>query len=90
MASWSWAVAVDPLVLLAILATVFGGTVLALKSLRRLLRKVEEFLEDWRGSEARPGVAARPGVMERLSVSELHIIDISSRVNEVVDRLNNS
>jgi len=31
-----------------------------------ILRKITEFLEDWRGEPARPGYAKRPGVMERL------------------------
>lgn len=30
------------------------------------LNMVREFLEDWRGEEARPGYSKRPGVMERL------------------------
>lgn len=32
----------------------------------KTLRMVNEFLEDWRGEEARPGYHKRPGVMERL------------------------
>lgn len=34
--------------------------------LRRLMRRLDNLLEDWNGSEARPGVPRRPGVMERL------------------------
>jgi hypothetical protein len=30
------------------------------------LNMIREFLEDWRGEEARPGYHKRPGVMERL------------------------
>ncbi|MFJ2093107.1 hypothetical protein ACIOEW_28120 [Streptomyces sp. NPDC087901] len=29
-------------------------------------KRVEEFMDDWSGEEARPGVAGRAGVMERL------------------------
>jgi hypothetical protein len=34
---------------------------------------VREFLEDWRGEEARPGYHKRPGVMERLVSLEEHM-----------------
>lgn len=37
---------------------------------RRGCRRIEEFLEDWFGSPARPGQPARPGVMERLAAVE--------------------
>lgn len=30
------------------------------------LRKVNDFLEDWRGEDARPGYPGRPGVLQRL------------------------
>jgi hypothetical protein len=32
----------------------------------RILRRTQDFLDDWGGCEARPGVPARPGVMSRL------------------------
>ena len=34
--------------------------------LRKLMRRLDNLLEDWNGVEARPGVPRRPGVMERL------------------------
>lgn len=34
--------------------------------LRKLMRRLDNLLEDWNGTEARPGVPRRPGVMERL------------------------
>lgn len=34
--------------------------------LRKLMRRLDNLLEDWNGAEARPGVPRRPGVMERL------------------------
>lgn len=34
--------------------------------LRKLMHRLDNLLEDWNGSEARPGVPRRPGVMERL------------------------
>ncbi len=33
---------------------------------RKLMRRLDNLLEDWNGTEARPGVPRRPGVMERL------------------------
>ncbi|MEU6928932.1 hypothetical protein AB0A05_07185 [Streptomyces sp. NPDC046374] len=32
----------------------------------RLGRRVDQFMDDWYGEEARPGVPGRPGVMERM------------------------
>ena len=34
--------------------------------LRKLMRRLDNLLEDWNGTDARPGVPRRPGVMERL------------------------
>ncbi|MFD7964375.1 hypothetical protein ACFV5J_26620 [Streptomyces zaomyceticus] len=32
----------------------------------RLGQRVDQFMDDWYGEEARPGVPGRPGVMERM------------------------
>lgn len=50
-----------------------SGVGLALRWMHRRWRVVEHFLEDWRGEEARPGVAARPGVPERLAAIEAEL-----------------
>ena len=42
----------------------------ALRGLCRLLARVQHFLDDWFGEEARDGIPARPGVMERLESLE--------------------
>ncbi|MFF0744225.1 hypothetical protein ACFYVL_27885 [Streptomyces sp. NPDC004111] len=42
----------------------------AIRPLRQLARRVEDFVDDWQGTEARPGVPARPGVMTRLGAIE--------------------
>lgn len=39
----------------------------------RTLRKVNDFLDDWRGEPARPGVKARPGVMQRIEAIEAQL-----------------
>lgn len=36
----------------------------------RQMHRVSQMLDDWRGTEARPGVPRRPGVMERLEKIE--------------------
>ncbi|WP_289975148.1 hypothetical protein [Streptomyces sp. SRF1] len=48
------------------------GTVVwrGLRGALRLGRRVNEFMDDWAGEEARPGVPGRPGVMERVSAIE--------------------
>lgn len=50
------------------LAVIVGGG----KWMIGTLKKVNEFLEDWRGEEARPGYPGRPGVLERLVKLEEH------------------
>lgn len=56
---------------------VIGGAVAALAKgvrwVRTLLRRVNDFLEDWNGEAARPGVKARPGVMTRLDAIEYQL-----------------
>lgn len=49
---------------------IIGLMVKVWKTFRPMFVGVREFLEDWRGEEARPGVPARPGVMERLATTE--------------------
>lgn len=44
-----------------------GLTIKGARHLWRLLRMLDEFLDDWRGVEPRPGVPERPGVMARLA-----------------------
>lgn len=36
------------------------------RGLVRFGRRVDQFIDDWQGEEARPGVPGRPGVMERM------------------------
>ncbi|MFF6836037.1 hypothetical protein ACFY84_30035 [Streptomyces sp. NPDC012438] len=40
------------------------------RTMRRVVRGLGDFLEDWAGVEGRPGVPERPGVMQRLSSLE--------------------
>ena len=41
--------------------------------LRKLMRRLDNLLEDWNGSPARPGVPRRAGVMERLEKIETDV-----------------
>lgn len=59
-----WAIAIAAVLGLA--ATVWRLT----RPFRRLARLADEFIDDWRGAAARPGVPGRPGVMERLGTIE--------------------
>jgi hypothetical protein len=73
--NWSWLLqAAGALVLIG------GAIAVMVKGARwavGILRKISEFLEDWRGEPARPGYAKRPGVMERLVDLEKEVRGVS-------------
>ncbi|MFF4755543.1 hypothetical protein ACWD5R_32050 [Streptomyces sp. NPDC002514] len=53
----------------------FAGGLLAvawhlIRGAGRLGRRIDQFIDDWQGEPARPGLPARPGVMERMSGME--------------------
>lgn len=87
MSHFTWAVALDPFVLLT-MAIIAGGAIWeAFRILRRIDRKFTEFQYDWQGTPERPGVPARPGVMERLAVSELFQADAAAQLARINSRL---
>lgn|SRR5574341_1680439 len=49
----------------------------AVKWMVSTLKKINEFLEDWRGEDERPGYPRRKGVLERL-------VDLEREMNKVV------
>lgn len=65
---------VDHLVVWCVAAAAIAGGVALLwrftRGLRLLVRRLDEFADDWSGSSERPGVPAHPGVMVRLSAIE--------------------
>lgn len=44
------------------------------------LRRVNNFLDDWNGEPARPGVTATPGVMDRLARLESKVVEVRDEV----------
>lgn len=48
------------------IALVLAGAWRLFRSIRRVAVRIDEFMDDWAGQPARPGVHRRPGVMERL------------------------
>lgn len=75
-----------------LVALAAGGGVAwrAIRPLRHVAQSFEEFLDDWRGTVGRPGVAARPGVMERLDGIEQQtqiIPEVERRVARVEHEL---
>ncbi|MFJ5883450.1 hypothetical protein [Kitasatospora cineracea] len=65
------------------------------RSARRLAARVEDFVDDWTGTDPRPGVPARPGVMTRLSAIEDKLATVEhemrpnsgSSLRDAVDRV---
>lgn len=58
------------LLALAGLAVLVGRVV---RWMLRTLRKISDFLDDWRGEPPRPGYPGRPGVPERLARIEAQL-----------------
>lgn len=65
---------IDTLIVWAgVLVALAGGAGVAwraLRPVRHAAQLLEEFIDDWRGTPGRPGVAERPGVMVRLGTIE--------------------
>lgn len=74
-------------------AAVAVGIWRLLLAVHRLFSKVDEFIDDWRGTDSRPGVPRRSGVMERLDNIEHELKPNSGEslrdaVNRIEDQLN--
>ncbi|MEU5094956.1 hypothetical protein [Streptomyces sp. NPDC020996] len=65
------------------------------RGVRRILTRVDEFVDDWNGVPARPGVPERPGVMTRLDGIEERLASVEhelhpnsgSSLRDAVDRV---
>ena len=64
----------------AIIAALLALGSWAWRTARRMHCRITNFLDDWSGEAARPGVHSRPGVMERLA-------DVDSRIERVEQQL---
>ncbi|OII62872.1 hypothetical protein BJP40_26920 [Streptomyces sp. CC53] len=77
--------AVDAVLVWGGAATVLGGAAtMAWRSIagaRRLAGRLDEFIDDWSGTEPRPGVPARPGVMERLGGIEQRLASVEHELH---------
>lgn len=58
---------------LIVLALIITSMSIAGKRIWPIMRKLEHMLDDFNGTEARPGVPARPGIMERVESIEQRI-----------------
>jgi hypothetical protein len=47
-------------------------------------RRINHFLDDWSGEEARPGVPAQPGVIARLADHSQRIAKVEERTNQLI------
>ncbi|MGA5268038.1 hypothetical protein [Streptomyces lydicamycinicus] len=90
---------IDALVLWSGAGVVISGALAlawrATRSFRRIGGKVEDFVDDWQGTDPRPGVPARPGVMSRLGAIEERLARVEhelhpnsgSSLRDAVDRV---
>lgn len=76
--NWPWILQAAGVIVL--LAAALTAITKGVRWLIATLRKVNEFLEDWRGEAARHGRAAVPGVMERLVILEEHAKTVAHEV----------
>lgn len=84
------------------LLTAMAGGVAAVwrvtRAVARTGRRVDDFMDDWYGEAARPGVPARPGVLERVGGIEDRLERVEHQLHpnegaslrDAVDRANRS
>lgn len=49
----------------------------------RTVKRIQDFLDDWQGEPARPGVPARPGFPDRIAALEEQVTGLAAQVAEV-------
>ena len=67
-----------------------AGASWIVRRLHKFTNRFDEFMEDWNGAEARPGVRRRPGVMERMSDQDAALKSIDDRLISVEAEINPS
>jgi hypothetical protein len=55
--------------------------------LMRIIRRIQDFLDDWNGEPARPGVPARPGFPDRIAALEAESSQVTTTLEGVSSRL---
>lgn len=65
-----------------------GGISWVVRKFHGFNSRFDEFMEDWNGADARPGVPHRPGVMERLSQQDDALRNINDRLVSVEAEVN--
>lgn len=81
MSEWSNIIWVDPLVLLALLATIAAAASKVWRGYKKQQDKFDLFLRDWHGESQRPGVPRVPGVMERLQDHDIKLSNVQDELN---------
>ncbi|HEY1179931.1 MAG TPA: hypothetical protein VGF17_27560 [Phytomonospora sp.] len=74
---------------------IVGSCFAVWRTLQPIVHGIRDFLDDWNGEHARPGVGARPGVMARLSAQDDRLSAIEhelhpnggSSMRDAIDRL---
>lgn len=69
-----------PALLDALAVASVGGLGLGIRILIKQGRAMGQMVEDWAGTDARPGVPRQPGVLERLSVVEDNVATVLHEV----------
>jgi hypothetical protein len=81
---------------IGVLSVIFSAVFAVVRTLRPLVHRVGQFLDDWNGEPARPGIApAKPGVMEQLTAHASRLAAIEhelhpnggSSMRDAIDRL---
>lgn len=80
----------DILAICVALAVLAGGIAVVVKVFS-LIKRMHNWLDDWAGEPARPGVDARPGVMARLASIEAQLRpNGGTSARDAVDRVERS
>lgn len=78
-------VAVDTIVIWSVAAAAVAAGLGLLwrltRGVRRIVGRVDEFVDDWNGTVPRPGVAGRPGVMARLDGIERRLRSVEHELH---------
>ncbi|TKS96439.1 hypothetical protein E4U91_36485 [Streptomyces lasalocidi] len=76
--------AVDTIVVWCVAGTALAGILVMLwrlvRGMRRVVMRVDDFVDDWQEVGSRPGVAARPAVMARLDAIESRLTSVEHEV----------